>query len=165
MSSVRIVGQLAAYGAFALALVLAHAPRYAPVARDEALLQVSLAHAGARLHPCRRLSEVELAARAPNMRAPDECPRGRSAVRIVVELDGRPVVDETVAPSGVARDGTSTLYRRIAVASGSHTLRVRIVDDLRAPERATERLATLRFDPGRVLSVDFRPERGGILIS
>ncbi len=155
-----------AYVAFGAVLVLfSHAPRFEPLPAGAALLQVSIAHAGARLAPCRRLSAAELAASAPNMRAPEVCPRARSAVRITVELDGRTLIDETLAPSGLARDGTSTLYRRIPVAAGERRLTVRVLDDLRAPERVVERRAILQLTPGRVLSIDFKPARGGIVLS
>lgn len=164
MGRARILGQVAAYAAFGTAIVVLSHLSYRAVPPDAALIQVSIAHAGARLAPCRKLTEAELAARAPNMRAPLECPRGRSAVRVVVELDGRPVLDETAPPTGLARDGASVVYRRIPLAAGSHRLRVRVSDDQRAPERAAERSETLHLEPGRVLSVDYRPERGGILL-
>jgi hypothetical protein len=157
---------LLAWAAFgALIVWLSHAPSYAPRPAGAAVLQVSIAHAGARLAPCRRLSAAELAARAPNMRAPEVCPRGRSPVRVVVTLDGRVLIDEVLPPSGLAHDGTSSLYRRIAIPAGERRLTVRVIDDLRAPARAVERSATLRLEPGRVLSVDFKPARGGIVFS
>ncbi len=155
-----------AWTAFAALIVaLSHAPSIAPVPAGAALLQVSIAHAGARLVPCRRLSAEELAELPPNMRAPEVCPRGRSPVRVTVELDGRLLVDETLPPSGLARDGTSTLYRRIPVAAGERRLSVRVIDDLRAPARAYERRARVSLSPGQVLSIDFKPARGGIIVS
>ncbi len=155
-----------AYGAFgALLVLISHAPQVAPLPDGAALLQVSIAHAGARLTPCRRLSAAELAARAPNMRAPEVCPRGRSPVRITVELDGRTLIDETIAPSGLGRDGTSTLYRKLPVGAGERRLTVRVQDDLRAPSSVVERRATLRLAPGQVLSIDYKPARGGIVLS
>jgi len=157
------------YAAFGAALVLlSHLPRFAPVPQGAALLQVSIAHAGARLAPCRRLSPEELAARAPNMRAPEVCPRARSPVRVTVELDGRVLVDEILPPSGLARDGSSSLYRRIAIAAGERRLTVRVVDDLRhlpAPQHVFERRARVSLAPGQVLSIDFKPARGGIVFS
>ena len=99
------------------------------------------------------------------MRAPEVCPRGRSPVRVTVAVDDKVLIDEILPPSGLARDGTSTLYRRIAIPARECRLSVRVLDDLRAPARAVERRATLRLEPGRVLSVDFKPERGGIVIS
>jgi len=155
-----------AWAAFAwLIVALSHAPSIAPVPAGAALLQVSIAHAGARLAPCRRLTAEELARLPPNMRAPEACPRGRSPVRVTVELDGRVLVDETLEPSGLARDGTSTLYRRIPVAAGERRLTVRVIDDLRAPARAYERRARVALSPGQVLSIDFKPARGGIVVS
>lgn len=149
----------------AVLVLLSHAPSYAPRPAGDALLQVSIAHAGARLAPCRRLSAAELAKRAPNMRAPEVCPRGRSPVRVTVVLDDRVLIDEILPPSGLARDGTSSLYRRIAIPAGERRLTVRVIDDLRVPERAFVRRATLHLEPGRVLSVDFKPARGGIVFS
>jgi len=155
-----------AWGAFgALIVMLSHAPSIAPLPEGAAMLQVSIAHAGVRLAPCRRLSAEELAVRAPNMRAPEICPRGRSPVRVTVTLDGRVLLDETLAPSGLARDGTSSLYRRLPIPAGEHRLTVRVIDDLRRPAHAFERSATLKLVPGRVLSVDFKPARGGIVLS
>jgi hypothetical protein len=157
---------IVAWGAFgAFIVLLSHAPSIAPLPEGTALLQVSIAHAGARLAPCRRLTTEELAARAPNMRAPEVCPRGRSPVRVTVALDGRVLVDATLAPSGLARDGTSTLYRRVPIPAGVHRLTVRVLDDLRRPARVFERSATVRLAPGRVLSIDFKPARGGIVLS
>jgi len=166
LGAVRAVLAWAAFGA--LVVWLSHAPSFAPRPAQAAILQVSIAHAGARLAPCRRLSAAELAARAPNMRAPEVCPRGRSPVRVTVTVDEKVLIDEILPPSGLARDGTSSLYRRIAIPAGERRLSVRVLDDLRAPARALERRATLRLEPGRVLSVDVKPERGataGIVIS
>ena len=163
LGAARAVLVWAAFGA--LLVWLSHAPSFAPRPADAAVLQVSIAHAGARLAPCRRLSAAELAARAPNMRAPEVCPRGRSPVRVVVALDDRVLIDQILPPSGLAHDGTSSLYRRIDIPAGEHRLMVRVIDDLRVPARAVERSATLRLAPGRVLSVDFKPVRGGIVLS
>jgi quinol-cytochrome oxidoreductase complex cytochrome b subunit len=156
------VGLYAAFGG--LIVLFSHRPAYAPVPPGAALLQLSIAHAGARLEPCRALSEAELARLAPNMRAPLDCPRARSPVRITVALDGRLLVDETVAPAGIAHDGASTLYRRIAVPAGAHRLRITVDDDLRRPGQA-EREVSIDLAAGRVLSIDYKPRHGGIVLS
>jgi quinol-cytochrome oxidoreductase complex cytochrome b subunit len=156
------VGLYAAFGG--LLALFAQRPAYAPVPPGDALLQLSIAHPGARLEPCRALSEAELAALPPNMRAPLDCPRARSPVRITLALDGRVLLDETVPPSGIARDGASTLYRRIAVPAGAHRLRVTVDDDLRRPGQS-EREQAIDLAAGRVLSIDFRPHHGGIVLS
>ena len=166
MSSGASLAQLATYAAFgALLVALSRHPVYHPVPAGDALLQVSIAHAGVRLRPCRRLSAQELAAQAPNMRAAFKCPRGRSPVRVSIALDGHALLDETVAPSGFARDGLSTLYRRIPVAAGTHLLRVQVDDDVHAPHAGALREVDVRLHAGQVLSIDYGPQRAGIAIS
>jgi ferredoxin len=140
------------------------APRYRPLGEREALVRVIVAHAGERLAPCRRLSEAELAARAPNMRAPEECPRGRHPVPVRIELGGRVLVDERLAPSGIAKDGEAQLYRSVRVPAGRQALRARVADAPRTGARAWERAEDLDLAPGQVLTIDFRPGEGGILL-
>ncbi|HKI64605.1 MAG TPA: cytochrome b N-terminal domain-containing protein [Burkholderiales bacterium] len=148
-------GLYAAFGA--LIVLFSHRPAVAPVPAGAALLQLSLTYAGARLAPCRRRTEAELEKLAPNMRAPLECPRGRAPVRFTLALDGRVLIDETVPPSGLARDGASSLFRRIAVPAGAHRLRVTV------DGAAREQRVALRA--GRVLSINYKPLLGGIVLS
>jgi ferredoxin len=156
--------QIAAFALFAASLAwLSFDPPYRPLGAGEALVRVIVVHAGERLHPCRRRSAEELAARAPNMRAPEDCPRGRHGVPVSIALGERTLVDEVLAPAGVARDGTAQLYRRFAVPAGRHALRVRVSDALRPGARAWERAQEVELAPGQVLTIDFRPEQGGIL--
>jgi len=56
-----------------------------------------------------------------------------------------------------------TLYRRFVVPAGRHALRVRVSEAPRPGARAWERAEALELAPGRVLTIDFRPEQGGIL--
>jgi quinol-cytochrome oxidoreductase complex cytochrome b subunit len=149
------IGLYAAFGG--LLVLFSHRPEVAPVPEGAALLQLSLAVAGARLVPCRERSAAELETLPPNMRAPLECPRGRAPVRVTLALDGRVLIDQTVAPSGFAHDGASTLYRRIAVPAGRHLLRVTV--------DGAEREEGVTLGAGRVLSIDYRPQRGGIVLS
>ena len=148
------VGLYAAFGG--LIVLFSHRPAVAPLPPGAALLRLNLAYAGAPLAPCRRLSAAELERLAPNMRAPLDCPRGRAPVRFTLVLDGRVLVDQTVAPSGFARDGASTLFRRIAVPAGRHRLRV-TVDGVRHEQG-------IELDAGRVLGIDYDPHRGVIVL-
>ena len=157
MPNAKILGQVLAYAAFGAALVLAsHGPAYRPLAPGGAVVLVSVAHPSRPDGACRRLSDAELAARAPNMRAPLECPRRRVPVRVTMDIDGRTVVDETALPSGLAQDGSASLYRRIPVEAGRHEFRVRMLDE--------ERAAGIVLAPGQVLRVEYRPAQGGIVI-
>jgi ferredoxin len=155
-------------GAFALvtALVawLSFDPPYRPLGAGDALVRVIVVHAGERVVPCRRLTAAELAERAPNMRAPEQCVRGRHPVPVRVELGGRVLVDEQLAPAGIARDGAAQLYLRTAVPAGRYALRVRVLDAPRPGARVWERAAEVELVPGGVLTIDFCGERDGILL-
>lgn len=161
----RSAAQLAAFVIFgALIAGLSFAPRYRPLAPGEALLRVIVVHSGERLQPCRKLGLAELAARAPNMRAPEECPRARAPIEVSVELGGTVLLRERLAPAGVAADGAAQLYRRLSVPAGRHALQVRVRDSLRPDARAWERAETVDLAAGQVLTIDFRAGHGGILL-
>jgi hypothetical protein len=161
MFSTRLFLQTAAYALFAGLLVLvATGPYYRPVPPDMAMVQVSFAHAGAPDGECRRLGPAELASRAPNMRAEIECPRARRPVTLRLELDGATLIDETVPAGGLARDGASSLFRRLRVAAGRHHLRITVHD---GSDPAHSRDEWVELAPGRILNVDFKPERGGVI--
>ncbi len=156
----RALGQLVAYALFGAALaVWSRAPAWRPIPAGTALVQLSVQRSGARLQPCRKLTQAELARRAPNMRAAEECPRGRSPVRVVLEIDGRVAVDAVAPPAGLAHDGVSNVYRRVTVAAGEHRLRLRVIDDLRAPQRVEERSQTVRLDAGGVFVIGYSNEQ------
>ena len=156
--------QLAALASVAALLAwLSFDPPYRPLEADQALLRVIVVHAGERLAPCRKLGPEELAARAPNMRAPEVCPRGRHAVPVRVELDREVLVDETLPSTGAAHDGPAQLYRRIPIREGRYTLRARVADSPRPGARTWERVQEIEISSGRVLTIDFRPDQGGIV--
>jgi len=50
------------------------------------------------------------------------------------------------------------------VPAGAHRLRVTVDDDLRRPGQA-EREQGIDLAAGRVLSIDYRPHHGGIVLS
>jgi hypothetical protein len=78
-------------------------------------------------------------------------------------LDGVLLVDETLAPRGLARDGRTVLYRRHRVAAGEHRLSVVAEEQGAARPARYQRAASVVLAPGRVLTIDLRPERGGIV--
>ena len=82
---VAIIGQIVLYGAFAAFIgYFSTNPIYRQIPDDVALVKLSMSHLGSR--ECRKRSAEELAKLPPNMRAPLDCPRGRSDTRIVLEL-------------------------------------------------------------------------------
>ena len=148
--SLRYVAQAALYAAFVAVIgYFSNSPAYQHLPPNDALLKLSLSHAGARKEACPQRSAEELANLAPNMRAPSVCPRERASV--------------VAAPSGFAKDGASTIYRRLPIAAGAHRITARLSDTPDGVFNYT-RDATLDLSAGRVVVVDFDPTRGGVVI-
>jgi hypothetical protein len=159
----RIAAQAVLYAAFVAVIgYFSTSPAYVHLAPGEAVVKLSLSHAGERKEPCRTRSEAELAKLAPNMRSPTVCTRERVPVRIVVAIDGTTIFDVVAQPTGLAKDGASTVYRRLTVAAGRHRIRAELAD---APGGRMTYSATTEVDlaPGRLLVIDFAPEAGGFV--
>ena len=161
--ALRIAAQLLLYvPLMALIGYFSTAPRFSPVGETEALLRLSFIHAAQRKAACRERSPEELAKLAPNMRAALDCPRERSPIVVELELDGKLVLRREVQPAGLKRDGNATVYHRLPVPAGRHTIAVRLRD---RPGEGFDytREETLELAPGRVLLIDFVDAKGGFL--
>jgi hypothetical protein len=159
-------GQALLYGLFAVFIgLLSQWPSYQPLPPDTALVKVSFIHHGQRVAECRRLTDEELAKLPPNMRAPTRCERERSPVTIEVDLDGTLVVREVAAPSGLSRDGASSVYHRLQVPAGRHRLAVRLKDSAAVAGFTHTHEATVTLEPAQVLVIDFDADKGGITLS
>ena len=149
------------YGAFALVVgVFASWPSYRHLGADRSLVKLSFSHPGQRLVACRQLSAEELAKLPPNMRAPTSCPRERAPVIVELDIDGNRVLRDVAPPSGLAKDGPSSVYHRIDVPAGEHRIDVRIKDSPGAGSFDHERSTTVTLAPTRILVVDFDAEKG-----
>lgn len=163
MNAPRYAAQALLYLPFmALLGYFSTSPQYHHLDEDQALVRLSFSHAAQRKGECRERTPEELAKLAPNMRAKLDCPRERSPVTVELEIDGERVVELTAAPSGLARDGASTVYRRLAVAAGGHRFAVRLRDRV-GGEFNYVREETVELQPGRVLVIDFSASRGGFI--
>lgn len=150
------IGQALLFGLFAAVIGLFSAwPAYHPLPADQALLKLSFGHAGKPVSECRQRDPAELAKLPPNMRAPLDCPRERSPVTVELDVDGQPAVREVLPPSGLKRDGASSIYRRIALPAGTHRLAVRLKDDARAADFTHRHEATIELKPAQIVVVDF----------
>ncbi|WP_367068037.1 hypothetical protein [Oryzisolibacter sp. LB2S] len=159
------LGQAVLYGGFAVALgVFSRWPVYHPVPEGMAQIKVSFAHHGARLAPCRPYTPEEQAKLPPNMRKAEKCERERSPVSIEVDIDGKTVLARTSPPSGLSRDGASTLYQRMNVPAGQHQIAVRFKDDQKAEGYTSELKETITLQPAQVLVIDYSPDKGGIVL-
>ncbi|MBI5901307.1 MAG: hypothetical protein HZB40_19065 [Rhodocyclales bacterium] len=158
---VAIIGQVVLYGAFAAFIgYFSTAPTYKQIPDDVALVKLSMSHLGGR--ECRKRTAEELAKLPPNMRAPLECPRGRSDIKLLVELDDKPFYETVMHPTGLSKDGISTVYKRFELKAGSYKLTVKMNDNLVNPgwNHVKEEQVTLK--PARVLVIDFNPDKGGL---
>ena len=158
----RAFAQLALYAGFALAiLALSGYPPYSRTDSGSAVIKLSFSHAGAPREACRTLSPEELEALAPNMRLGQDCPRERVPVVVELEIDGERVYSAALRPSGLARDGPSSVYERFEVAAGRHQIRVRMRDTPREHGFDHEGSVDVELAERQSFVVDFRAELGG----
>jgi hypothetical protein len=156
-----IVGQIILYGAFAAFVgYFATSPTYKQIPDDVSLIKLSMSHLGGR--ECRKRTPEELEKMPKNMRAPLECPRGRSDIKIVVELDDKPYFETTMHPTGLSKDGISTVYKRFEIKSGTYKLSVKMNDNLVNPGFNHVKEAQVTLKPAQVLVIDFNPDKGGL---
>lgn len=164
-SPFKVLLQVPLYVAFAAFIgYFSAAPPYRHLAPGQAVVKLSMSHAGERKQECRQRTPEELAKLAPNMRAQLDCPRERSDVRLELEMDGRVLAEVAARPSGLRKDLPSTIYRRIEVPAGRHTFRARLADTASGEFRHRGEV-TLDLAEGRVLVVDFVASKGGFLFT
>lgn len=159
----RYLAQALLYGAFiAFIGYFSTSPAYTHLASDQALIRLSFSHAAQRKVPCHQRTPEELAKLAPNMRAQFDCPRERAPVTVELEMDGQLLYHLVAPPSGLAKDGASTVYRRIPVAAGSHRFKLRLSDTPTGEFNYVSE-KTVDLKPGRILVIDFSAGQGGFL--
>ena len=160
----QTIGQAIAYALFAVVVgYFATQPAYTYFPPDKAQIKLSFGHAGDHETECRRLTQEELNKLAPNMRRPMDCPRGRLAVLIELELDGELIYSAELPPSGIAGDGVSTAYKTFAVEPGEHQLVARLRDSNRSEGFDHEKASKITLLPQQNFVIDFHPSKGGFL--
>lgn len=162
VKAVQLLGQAVVYAA-AIAVIgyFATFPAYTYVDPAAAVITMSFSHAGARESECRRLTPAEIAALAPNMRRPTDCPRGRVSLLVELRLDGEVLHRASLDPSGLAGDGASSVYQRFVVSPGHHRLSAHLRDSRREEGFDHELEEEVVLVSGQHLVVDFRAGTGG----
>ena len=152
----RWLGQGVAYALFAAFIgYFSNSPAYQHLPPDQATIKLSVRHSGQLLGECKQLDSAELANLPATMRAPMDCPRERSPLELVLEVNGATVLHDMVPPRGLHKDGMATSYRRINVPAGAITLRVRMKDHTAQAEFPYTAERTLTLQPAQVLVIDF----------
>jgi hypothetical protein len=163
MNTMRFAAQLLLYVPLMVLIgYFSTSPRYHVTEPDEALVRVSFSHAAQRLQECRQRSDEELAKLPPNMRLREDCPRERAPTRFQLEVDGQVMVDRVITPSGLSKDGPATLYSRMRVPAGRHSLVARLNDTPGAGFNHSAE-ATVDLKPGDAVVIDFQASKGGFM--
>lgn len=158
----RLLLQILAYVALAALLgYFATLPPYQYGDTDRATIKLSLSHATERTKPCVPLTQEEIAALAANMRRAEACERERLPLTLELDIDGDNAVSIVAAPSGLWNDGPASIYERLDVAAGRHTVSVRLRDTARNEGWDYEKTETVDLEPGRYFAVTFKAETGG----
>jgi ferredoxin/coenzyme F420-reducing hydrogenase delta subunit len=97
-------------------------PRFSLIGEGQAMISLSFSHAGQRVGECRQLTQEELDKLPPNMRKPSDCPRERLPVRVRFSVDGTPLYEARLSPTGLWDDGSANVYRRLTVPAGRQEL-------------------------------------------
>ena len=137
-------------------------PAYTHFPPDMALIKLSFAH-GAQKEECRRRTPEELAKLPPNMRRPMACSRERLPVTVELLLDGAPLYQAVLPPTGLAGDGPSRAYQRFPVPPGRHELTTRRGVSDRTVGFDSERTAVVELAPAESRAIDFRAEMCGFV--
>jgi len=135
-----------------------------PLPPDMAQIKVSFIHHGVRIADCRPFTAEEQAKMAKNMRQTQKCERERSPVSIEVDIDGKSVLRHTSPPSGLSRDGASTVYQRLDLPAGEHRIAVRFKDNKAVEGFTHQREETVILKPAQVMVIDFNLDKGGIVL-
>jgi len=163
LTAANLMGQVLLYGVFALVIgVFSRWPVYQALAPDKALVKLSFSHHGKPISECRATSAAELAKLQPNMRAPMQCPRQRSPVKVELDVDGVTRFRYEAIPAGLSRDGASVVYQRMEVAAGAHQIAVRLNDDARKSGFTHVRAGAVVLQAAQILVIDFDSESGEI---
>lgn len=157
----HIAGQIVAYTAFAVMIAyFASSPAYFHHAPDNALIKLSLTHAGQRVGECHERSADEMAKLPPNMRTKQSCGRERNVVTLEMDIDGKLAFRQTAKPAGLSADGRSRFYDSREIPSGRHILRARMRDGNDQGVFDQDAQVEVELAPRQVFVVDFDEENG-----
>lgn len=159
---VQYLGQALVLAALAAGVgYLSAAPTYHQVPDGMAQIKLSFRHGGQRVEDCRKLTSEEIAKLPPKERRPNTCTRERLPITVVIEIDGKPLYEDVLQPSGLSRDGPSETYRKFLVAAGAHHLTAQLRDSKRAAGYDYQNDIDVDLTPFQNLAVDFKADQGG----
>jgi hypothetical protein len=102
--------------------------------QGQAMVSLSFSYAAPRIGECRKLTQDELNQLPPNMRKPEDCPRERLPIRVVFSSNGDTLYEATKSPTGLWKDGSANVYRRLTVEGGNQRLFIGMNESGQSPE-------------------------------
>ncbi len=161
----RYAGQAVVYALVAFGVgYFASRPTVDYFPADQAQIKISFMHGANRVEECRRLTSEEIAKLPPNKRRPHTCGRKRLPIRVQLLLNGEPIYDEVVPPTGLSGDGPARVYRKFQVAPGRHDITARLRDSDRTDGFDYERRVSVELAPLQNLAIDFSSDQGTFII-
>jgi hypothetical protein len=140
---------------------------------EDAIIRLSWRTRGEQVRECRTPSPEELANLPVHMQRTEVC-EGRVLSRhLLVQVDGRSVVDDTVRAAGVRGDRPLYVYYEIPVSPGLHALHVRFVPEATAaslapgerspPPAVLDLEARLDLNAGEIVLVTYDADRQALV--
>ena len=156
------VAQALLYSAFAALIgYLSVAPGYRYADPDLAVIKLSLSHAADRVEECVKLTPQQINERARKGESINECERARLPLAVELDVDGTTILSLAAFPSGLWSDGPASVYERLAIDAGAHTITVRLRDSARETGWDYEYSQEVNLSPGRYFTITFRADNGG----
>ena len=157
----RVV-QAILYGLFAVCVgYFSIAPTYRYADPHVAVIKLSLSHAAQRVKECVKLTPQQINERAVKGEPLNECERERRPVSVELDVDGETALRLTALPSGLWGDGPASVYERLNIAAGPHTITARLRDSAGEDGWDYEHTENVNLIPGRYFTITFRAETGG----
>jgi hypothetical protein len=130
-------------------------PAYTHLPPDETLIKLSFSHAAPHVGSCRQRTPEEIAKLPMYQRKVTTiCPRERDNVIVELEMDGKQLYNGVLKPGGVAHSSTSSIYLRIPVKAGIHTLKASMNDNAGDHFNYVHE-ETVNLALGRIMLIDF----------
>lgn len=145
-------------------------------ANGEAVLRLSWRARSERVQSCRKLTEEEMAALPIHMRRTEECEGRVLPYHLRVEVDGRPLVSDTIHPAGAREDRPLYVYQEIPLPPGPHHLSARFIredagsdhecceEERSATPTRLELSESLGLRPGHVALVTYDPDLRSLVV-
>ncbi len=145
----------------ALIAAFSSGPSVRQLEEGMAVITLAFGHAGQPVRACHKRTPDELAALAPNMRAPMDCPRERSIIKVELLMDGKSILNLTVPPPGAFKDQGVDIYENVTVPIGRHKFTVRMNDSALVKGYTYSNSYTADLTAAQLLFIDFSQQANG----